>query len=77
MNKIDLYKAPMQAINNRQSLKGIVGCYHCSQTFDSSKIENWTDNKQTALCPKCNIDCVLPINDKILLNKIKEYWFKK
>lgn len=38
----------------------ICGCYHCERTFPPSAIEDWVDDGQTALCPTCGIDAVVP-----------------
>jgi hypothetical protein len=40
----------------------------------------WTDKKDTAICPHCGIDAVIPVrseDDKDLenLSKIHKYWF--
>lgn len=70
-------QAPMQAMNNRNALIGTCGCYHCLETFEAIEVVDWTDQDRTALCPRCNIDSVLPVSDKELLNKIKEYWFEQ
>ncbi|MCZ8537225.1 cytoplasmic protein [Paenisporosarcina quisquiliarum] len=58
----------------------LCGCFYCLQTFPPSKIEEWVDNEQTALCPECGIDSVIgdksnyPITKEFLqgMNKI---WF--
>lgn len=36
------------------------GCYYCIQLFPPSEINDWIDDDQTAMCPKCGIDSVLP-----------------
>lgn len=35
------------------------GCFYCRKTFVASEIEDWIDNDQTAMCPRCSIDSVL------------------
>ena len=35
------------------------GCFYCLETFLPSEIEEWCDEGQTALCPKCGIDSVI------------------
>jgi len=36
------------------------GCFYCQATFRGRDIEEWIDEPQTALCPRCGIDAVLP-----------------
>jgi len=65
------------------------GCFYCLATFSPGEIEEWTDGPlyyseeygQTALCPKCGIDSVLPENipgvqlDSAFLLKLKQSYF--
>jgi hypothetical protein len=34
-------------------------CFYCLKTFGASQIEDWVDDGQTALCPKCGIDSMI------------------
>lgn len=48
-------------------LSTICGCYYCLETFTSDKIVEWVDEDdsgegQTAICPICGIDAVLPFS---------------
>lgn len=58
----------------------LCGCFYCEKTFGAQEIMDWTDDKQTALCPKCGIDSVIgscsgfPIN-KEFLHQMCEHWF--
>lgn len=38
------------------------GCYYCGQVYQLAEnpIIEWVDGGQTALCPKCGIDAVIP-----------------
>lgn len=38
------------------------GCFYCCNVFTSSEISTWADNGETAVCPKCGCDSVLPSN---------------
>ena len=38
----------------------MVGCFYCKCIYSPSKIKEWIDGGETALCPKCGIDSVLP-----------------
>lgn len=58
------------------------GCFFCLSTFDPKHIYEWIDSGDTALCPVCGIDSVLPENDLCeatnleFLTEMKEYWFR-
>jgi hypothetical protein len=34
-------------------------CFHCRRTFPPSEIEEWWDDGDTAVCPRCGIDAVI------------------
>ena len=58
------------------------GCFYCESVFQGQDVADWTDQGQTALCPKCGIDSVLPENAAIrvtsdLLVKMRAYWFDR
>lgn len=38
------------------------GCYYCAEVYAVAEhpIEEWVDGEQTALCPVCGIDSVIP-----------------
>lgn len=56
------------------------GCFYCLATFPPTKIEEWCDNEQTALCPYCGIDSIIgessgfPIT-KEFLKGMHSVWF--
>ena len=58
----------------------ICGCFYCLQMFSPSKIVEWVDSEQTALCPKCGIDSVVgsasgePLTQNFL-KEIHDQWF--
>jgi len=55
---------------------GMNGCFYCLEVFYNNKIKDWTDNGETALCPKCKNDTVLGSRDRTdILNDMREYWF--
>jgi len=37
----------------------LCGCFYCFAIFASADIFEWTDEGQTAECPKCTIDSVI------------------
>jgi hypothetical protein len=78
----DIKNAPLKSMKNRQNVKTsqICGCYQCLATFPSQEITQWTDQNETAICPKCQTDSVLPDScgislDENNLKEIKKYWF--
>ena len=46
---------------HRETLResAVCGCFYCLKVFLPSEIEDWTDDDDTALCPKCGIDSVI------------------
>ena len=54
-------------------------CFYCQKKFNSSNVKDYIDDGQTALCPKCEVDAVLPdniegINEEVI-EKMNKYWF--
>lgn len=71
-------EAPELSIHNRSAITGETqcGCYFCFRLFNGASIEEWIDDDETALCPHCGIDSVIPdINDTKFLVKAGERWF--
>ena len=55
-------------------------CFYCKSTIKSSEIVEYIDQGETAICPKCGIDAIVPdsIDEKIdddLICEMHEYWF--
>jgi len=55
-------------------------CFHCLDAYPSTRIERWTDGGNTALCPSCGIDAVLPVTPEHpvsaeRLQTVRAYWF--
>ncbi len=78
----NIERVPLFAMKNRQALaeSDLGGCYHCMQSFSVHAIEQWTDNGETALCPLCEVDAVIPQSSGILLDEdtlqvIHDRWF--
>jgi hypothetical protein len=63
----------------------VCGCFHCLAVFGPGEIEEWVDEDgagegQTALCPSCGIDSVLPGRVGYLLTpeflaRMRKHWF--
>ena len=65
--------APFSAFKNRSRLQGDCDCYHCLKTFHVEDIKDWTDGGETAICPHCNVDSVIPTCAN--LQEIHQHWF--
>jgi len=66
----------------------VCGCFYCISMFPSSEIKEWIEEPRdcprgsgkTAVCPKCDIDAVLPdtleveLTEKLLREMQKEYF---
>lgn len=65
------------ATRNRERLQNSekAACYYCLETFAADSIEEWTDDDETALCPKCGIDSVVADDGKALpsLEQLREW----
>ena len=77
--KID--NAPVLAMRNKSQLSTAsrAGCYHCLKMFDPKEIKEYTDQKETALCPYCSVDAVIAenLNDTLTeeyLKAAKHFW---
>ena len=72
--------AQRAAIRNRRALSGGCGCFHCLGLFRADQVIAWTDEDQTALCPLCGMDAVVPAEalrlDVPQLADLKRRWFK-
>lgn len=56
----------------------ICGCFYCQSLFNYDKITDWIGD--TALCPYCDIDSVIPKNEKYafpvdILQGMHDIWF--
>ena len=55
-------------------------CFYCKSIIDSSEIKDYIDNGQTALCPECDMDAIIPdgIEEEIkeeIIEDMNQYWF--
>lgn len=44
------------------------GCYFCLKIYNPNEIDEWIDDEQTAICPYCGIDSVLPYDEELDIN---------
>ena len=67
------------SLHNREACKATStsGCYFCIRVFPSADISEFTDAAHdTALCPNCGMDAVLPgVTDPSLLSAAHLKWF--
>jgi hypothetical protein len=81
---MDLKEAHRFSIRHRAQVENSAtcGCFYCLTIFPPTEIVDWTDDDQTALCPKCRIDSVLgsasgaPITADFL-SLMRAWWFEK
>ena len=75
--------AHTHTVRHRRELEAsqTVGCFYCCEVYSPSEIEDWVDNDDCALCPRCGIDSVIgeasgfPVADKKFLKEMNEFWF--
>ena len=79
---MNIKEASKFSIYNMEELKKCekAACYYCISIFYSSEIHDTADGDNTALCPNCSIDSVLPESapynfDKETLQELHKYWF--
>lgn len=76
-NEEIISRAVYLSMKNREAVEKSeqCGCYHCLSVFESKDIADWTDNNQTALCPNCAVDTVIPdVSDIKVLEASQKYW---
>ena len=68
--------------HHREALKNAVrcGCFYCKRIYDPREITAWIDRHDTALCPYCGIDSVIPETEEYplttaFLKKMYHVWF--
>jgi predicted nucleic acid-binding Zn-ribbon protein len=79
---MDIRVVPKLAMHNKKALAKVneCVCYYCSKVFSPGEITEWVDNNDTAMCPHCGIDSVIPVyeesdKDADFLAKLHKYWF--
>ena len=81
---IGINQFPFLAMKNKAAVQQQkeVACYYCQKIFDTQEIKEWTDNDQTAICPFCEADTIVPNAPEYKLNEsalkqAHQFWFKK
>jgi len=77
---IDVETFHEQSFKNRSVLESSerCGCFFCLESFYLRNVKEWVDDGQTALCPNCDIDSVLPDDGTLTLNDLiamHHHWF--
>ena len=59
---LDPKTASLLSLHNRSEIKEgePCACYFCLRIMDGAEIEEWADDGDTALCPYCTIDAIVP-----------------
>ncbi|MBV8068290.1 MAG: hypothetical protein JO270_00195 [Acidobacteriaceae bacterium] len=74
----DLRRYHKQSSNHRTEVLRVayVSCFYCQKHYQPKLIKEWCDDEQTAICPKCGIDAVLPFHmGTEALKDMHDYWF--
>lgn len=55
-------------------------CFYCAKTMNSKEIVSYVEDGDTAVCPYCGVDSIIPDNvdkniDDAVLNDMQKYWF--
>lgn len=60
---------PILAFKNHSDIEAAkqCGCFYCLNIFPSNEIREWVDDHQTALCPRCSVDSVVPESPEVTL----------
>jgi hypothetical protein len=70
---------------NRKAIKASAscGCFYCRESFSASRVDDFIEDEDTALCPVCGIDSVLPdasglpVTEPPFLTAMHAYWFER
>lgn len=75
-------EAAEYAMHNRAALAEslVAACYYCQTVFQAALVSEYADGGQTALCPYCGTDAVLPSRagydfSPAGLQALNEFWF--
>ena len=80
-----LIKAHGYCTSNKNALgdSDLCGCFYCLTIYSPSEINEWIKDEDgdTAICPHCGIDAVLPNSkeypmEEAFLQRMQKYWFE-
>jgi|GEM_PF-182371 len=85
LSEQDLKAAHAHAWQHRSEIlqSNICGCFHCTETFKPSEIDEWVDEGTCAVCPRCGIDAVIgdasgyDVESQAFLGQMRKYWFER
>jgi len=67
-----LRNAHKHTSKHRAQVKAVqCGCFDCLSMFHGASVTQWVDDGQTALCPSCGIDTVLPLSEEVPADKLE------
>ena len=82
MTQPETSEAILYATTNKEELKRsqMAGCYYCCRVFRASEVVDFLAEENTAVCPKCGIDSVLPDTAGYpltteVLQELHRHWF--
>ena len=80
--RLKFEKLHAYASNNKELIKESEYCYcfYCKKQFESKEVVKYLEGENTALCPHCGIDAIIPNNvdepiDNELIEGMNKYWF--
>jgi hypothetical protein len=83
VKETEVRQAPILAMKNKDRIaeSNRCGCYHCLKTCSAEEITEWTDGSETALCPHCSVDALIPDQSGVSLKAesleaMRRYWFQ-
>jgi hypothetical protein len=77
---MNIEDAPKLSRYNRVQVEAaeVCGCYFCQRVYPASDVVEYEEEEQTALCPCCGINAVLPgVTDEAVLIAALERWFTR
>jgi hypothetical protein len=77
-----LETAHEHASRNRGELSrsSLAGCFYCEELYPATDVNEWTDDDETAICPRCPCDTVIGdasgfVLSPAFLQAMHEHWF--
>jgi DNA-directed RNA polymerase subunit RPC12/RpoP len=70
--------AMMQLTTNNKDLLRLAGtgvCCGCGTHVDADSITSWIDENDTAVCPHCGVDALIPDCTATLVAALHDHWF--
>ena len=81
---MDIISAHKLSVHNRDALKKAnrCGCFFCLEIYSPKEIYDWISFDDTAICPHCWVDSVIPESSELslteaFLKEMHDYWFRR